>query len=190
MITYDDIKAACSSVEKEYKNEIRPLIRDFVKTWYELYAPFKDENIRSLANKHRMDIDPPSLDFLGLYTLAKLYSGYGYIPEDLYGLHYWLNAKFQTKGSTIWDLWNCGHKSLLPISDCMTNLKKYKELFKTIRTEHEMFLQEVPKLARSVNISLTALNRLQDEDEAEFRALFGQKQTAKKFRVKVIIEEI
>lgn len=188
MITYDDIKAACSSVEEEYKNEIRPLIRDFVKTWHELYAPFNDENIRSLANKHRMAIDPPGLDFLGLHTFTKLNGGY--IPEDLYGLDYWLSAKMHTKGGTIWDLWNCGRNSLLPIPDCMTNLKQYKELFKTIRTEHEMLLQKLPEITRSVNLALAALNRFQDEDEAEFRALFGQKQTAKKFRVKVIIEEV
>lgn len=188
MITYDDIKAACSSVEEEYKNEIRPLIRDFVKTWHELYAPFRDENIRSLANKHRMAIDPPGLDFLGLHTFAKL--NRGYIPEDFYGLHYWLGFQMRTGGSSIWDLWNCGRTSLLPIPDCMTNLKKYKELFKTIRTEHEMLLQKLPEFTRSVNLALAALNRLQDEDEAEFRALFGQKQTAKKFRVKVIIEEV
>ena len=53
MITYDEIKAASENLEREYTDEIRPLLLEVVKAFNTMYMPYLNKQTVGLANAHK-----------------------------------------------------------------------------------------------------------------------------------------
>lgn len=193
MITYDEIKAASENLEREYTDEIRPLLLEVVKAFNTLYMPYLNKQTVGLANAHKRKdlVSIPSFSSL-CPTIGRSVDKDGVsVPPNLYALHYWISTKIHAGEGTVWDYMLSGRVSLPSVSDMIIILKMFKGYLDKIRTEHRLFVDKLPSLARGVETNLAALKELENAEDAEFHSLFGVKEkTQKKIRVTVIVEEV
>lgn len=193
MITYDEIKAAGKKLEREYAEEICPMIEDFMKTFNSLFRPYVNPQNISLAKTYGKGdlVKIPSFAGLGTSNIGKAFDPRkSWVPTDLYGLLYWTESGLHTSGD-LWDYMICGRVSFPPVSDMITWLRKYKGILDVIRVEYHAFLEKLPSLAAQVESNLNILRGMEIAQEAEFHALFGDsKPAAKRIRVTLTIEEV
>jgi len=182
MITLENILRAADMLDKEYKEEIVPLLEEFCSAYNALYAPFEDEYVKKVLARHHTflkKLDPATIIIESLVNITK-YS----IPENMIVYAGYSCSAYPS--GRLADLLVRIHEV-----DAYEKIIAIKKSFIDLRREFAIFCNNSSKkIAKYVEDTISKVMELDRKDTDQFNALFGVAQGPIGVKITVTVENI
>ena len=182
MITLENILRAADMLDKEYKEAIVPILKEFVSAYNSLYSPFEDEYVKKVLDRHRFSLeklDPKTIHIESLVNATK-----NSIPENMIVYAGYSQSAYHS--GRLAEILASKRES-----DAYELVVSFKKSFINIRTQFSLFCNNSSKkIAEYVEDTISKVMELDRKDTDQFNALFGVAQGPTGVKITVTVENV